>query len=136
MAAQRTSVHGRRLYLDENDNLSVGAGGVGSAVMPVSTASSTSTTIAGYGVSPVTSTSTGTYTVTMPAIGVEKIVQSQVTSTGQVFVLASGAFVSTDGSTQNKATLGAYGSVLGFMGYTSALAIVTRRIGSVVLSTS
>jgi hypothetical protein len=124
-----TSIHGRRLGLDPNENL------IGPKVLkrPVTAATSdtTGTALPNYGYSSVVTTTDDTWTLTDPYVGAEVTLMTGSSSTGvHTITMAAATIYSTNGIAGANVVLTGAGAAMSLLGLSTAIWQVTSRAGS------
>ena len=130
-----TSVHGRRLGLDQNEFL---AGSKGCRqVVTDATSDTTGTELPNHGVVSVVTTTNDTWVLEDPLPGVEVTLVTGTTSTGTHTVDVSPAVIySTNGITGDQVLMSAAGAHCKLVGLTTAAWLVTSRASTAVTSIS
>ena len=128
-----TSIHGRRLGFDVDDNL-VGPKGLRKAVT-AATSDTTGTNLVNYGVNSVATTTDDTWILADPVAGGVCILVTRTTSTGVHTITCDNATVlSSVSSTGPGFTLTGGGAGFHLVGLTTALWGLTSRIGTTATS--
>ena len=124
-----TSIHGRRLGLDQDSAL-VGVTDVRKAVT-AATSATTATAIPNYGLTTIAAATGATWVMAAPAPGLSKELVTSTTSTGTMIItLASGSFVSTGGTSATAITFNGVGDRATLTGLTTASFAVTSLVGT------
>jgi len=126
-----TSIHGRRLGLDRNDQIA----GVKGMTRPVTDATSdtTGTALANYGIARLVTSTDDTWTLTAPYIGAEVTLMTGSSSTGVHTVTVSPAVIrSTNGIAGASVLLAGAGAAVSLVGITTGIWAVTSMAASSV----
>lgn len=125
-----TSIHGRRLGLDRNEQIA----GIKGMTRPVTDATSdtTGTDLPNYGILSVVTTTDDTWRLTAPYVGAEVTVMTGSSSTGvHTVAMAAGTVIrSTNGIAGANVVLAGPGAAVNLAGITTALWAVTSMAGS------
>ena len=128
----RTSIHGRRLGLDGNDQIA----GVKGMTRPVTDATSdtTGTALPNYGIVSVVTTTDDTWTLSAPYIGSEVTLMTGSSSTGvHTITMEAGTVIySTNGIAGANVLLAGAGAAVSLVGVTTARWNVTSMAASSV----
>lgn len=127
----RTSIHGRRIGLDGNEQLA----GVKGMTRPVTDATSdtTGTALPNYGIVSVVTTTDDSWTLTAPYVGAEVSLMTGSSSTGiHTIAVAPAVIRSTNGIAGANVVLTGPGAALSLVGITTALWAVTSMSGTTV----
>lgn len=136
MTEVRTSLHGKRVGLDEFNNLYAEKG-----FREAATTASTATTIEAGGVTLLAATTAAAFTIAAPYLGAMKTLVATSTSTGQAVSTPSTASIfqstaaSTSGGGYIKATFTGVGQVMELLGISSSIWQVRAAHASVSLTT-
>jgi len=125
----RTSIHGRRLGLDDDDCL------VGPKHMKVpledATSDTTGTALVNYGISSVVTSTNDSWTLTDPYVGAVKTLITGSSSTGiHTVVMAAATIRSSNGIAGANVILTGAGAGMTLTGITTAIWAVTSIAGS------
>ena len=127
------SLHGRKFAIDAESGATI----VDGLTNGLTTAASTGTTIPPRGLTAIASTGALAFTLAAPVADAVKTIVSTVVSTAvRTVTLASGTFLSTAGSSQNRATFNNIGQALQLEALSTSLWAVTGNVGSVSLTTA
>lgn len=127
----RTSIHGRRLGLDGNDQIA----GIKGMTRPVTDATSdtTGTALPNYGIVSVVTTTNDSWTLTDPYVGAEVTLMTGSSSTGTHTITCAAAVIySTNGIAGANVLLAGAGAAVSLVGITTARWAVTSMAGSSV----
>ncbi|MGD9382245.1 MAG: hypothetical protein PVI03_07360 [Candidatus Thorarchaeota archaeon] len=131
----KTSVHGRRLGLD-NDEFLVGVKGI-RMVVTNATSDTTGTAIPNHGLASVVTTTNDSWTLTDPIPGVPVRLATGSTSTGtHTITCAAATIYSTNGIEGASVLMSAAGAHIELTGLTTAAWVVTSRGSTAVVSVS
>lgn len=127
------SLHGRALGFDSD----VGQLVYNGETEGLTTAPSTATNISNRGFTSLGSSANKDFTMAAPIAGVVKTLAYGAATTGaQTVTLASGTFVSTSGSSQNRATLDSTGKAITLQGLSTSKFQVVGNTGAVAFTTA
>ena len=129
----KTSIHGRRLGLDQTGRLT---GALGTRkVVTEATSDTTGTALPNHGICNVVTTTNDTWTLTDPEVGCEVAILTGSTSTGvHTVTCAAATILSSVSSTGPGVTLTGSGAGFHLIGLSTALWGVTARIGTTATS--
>lgn len=131
----RTSIHGRRFGLDQ-DEFAVGTKGT-RMVVTNATSDTTGTNIPNHGIATVVTTTNDGWTLADPIPGVPVRLVTSSTSTGTHTITCAAATInSTNGIEGASVVLSAAGAYVELTGVTTAIWAVTSRASSAVVSIS
>ena len=125
----RTSIHGRRLGLDGNEQVA----GVKGMTRPVTDATSatTATALPNYGIVSVVTTTDDSWTLTDPYVGAEVSLMTGSSSTGiHTITCAAATIRSTNGIAGANVVLTGMGACVNLVGISTAIWAVTSMAGS------
>ena len=125
----RTSIHGRRLGLDGNDQIA----GIKGMTRPVTDATSatTGTALPNYGINSVVTTTDDSWTLTDPYVGAEVTLMTGSSSTGiHTITCAAATIRSTNGIAGANVVLTGAGACVNLVGISTAIWAVTSMAGS------
>ena len=125
----RTSIHGRRLGLDGNDQIA----GIKGMTRPVTDATSatTGTALPNYGINSVVTTTDDSWTLTDPYVGAEVTLMTGSSSTGiHTITCAAATIRSTNGIAGANVVLTGMGACVNLVGISTAIWAVTSMAGS------
>ena len=125
----RTSIHGRRLGLDGNEQIA----GIKGMTRPVTDATSdtTGTALPNYGVVSVVTTTNDSWTLTDPYVGAEVSLMTGSSSTGiHTITCAAATIRSTNGIAGANVVLTGMGACVNLVGISTAIWAVTSMSGS------
>lgn len=131
------SLHGRAFGFDTDTGAIIRNGVEGGYGNEAVSAASTATTITARGVTTLGATAAKDYTMAAPIAGVEKrLICTGATTLAQTVTLAAGTFVSTAGTTANKASFDSLGEALTLVGLSTSQYAVFGNLNSVSLTTA